>query len=83
MSDEILTIAEVADVLKCTEDHARALCAAGRLPFIDIGTRGRRVYRVRQSTLDSFLRNERKALIREQVAEINARLRAPSLPKRW
>jgi excisionase family DNA binding protein len=55
--DELLTIADVARILVCSEANVYALIDAGHLPYIRIGkTKG---YRIDPADLASFL-EERK-----------------------
>lgn len=52
MPDELLTVAEVAEILKLNAQTIRNWLERGELPYIRLGTR--RV-RIRQSDLDAFI----------------------------
>lgn len=58
--EDILTPAEVAQVLRTSREHVRQLCIAGRLPYIDVGTGSRSQYRIRRDDLESFKRSQRR-----------------------
>jgi hypothetical protein len=58
---ELLDLHKVADALVCSYEHARTLCAKGKLPFVNIGTGDRVVYRVRSDDLEKFMSDARRA----------------------
>lgn len=49
---ELLTVKEVAEILKCNKNFVHKLRNAGLLTFIKLGS-----YKCRRETLDEFLRN--------------------------
>lgn len=51
---DLLTVAEVAKLLKCESDKVRTLIASGRLQAINIGTASRKFYRVEYSAVQRF-----------------------------
>lgn len=53
MSEKIYTVDEVAEYLKVTRKTVYDLMRAGKLAYVSIGKRNRRI---RQSHLDAFLR---------------------------
>lgn len=48
---ELLTIADVAKILKCNKDYVHKLRNAGLLPFIKLGS-----YKCRVESLNEFLK---------------------------
>ena len=52
MENEILTISEVAEMLRVSEGHVYSLMRAGELPVI---RRGKRFTRIRRSDLMAYL----------------------------
>jgi hypothetical protein len=69
--DALVDLGVVASELKVSRDHARSLCVAGRLPFVNVGTTDTRViYRVRWSTLQDFKRREMRKTIDDQVRDV-------------
>lgn len=81
MPDEFLTVADVAELLKVTEQSVNNWIYRGELPGVRVGSR--RV-RIRQSDLDEFLksppsadpvvRKSRLRALEEQVADLAARV---------
>lgn len=72
--EQVLTLHEVADALKVSDETVRKLCITGKLAWIDVGTgdaRSRR--RVRASTLAAFMQNERRQAIRQQMRDVRHR----------
>lgn len=53
---DILTIAEVADRLRCSVSTVRQHIARGRLAAVNLGTGGHKHYRITESALADFLR---------------------------
>ena len=82
---ELLTLDHVAAELVVSRETARQLCVTGRLPFVDVGTgRDRTMYRVLRTTLDAFVKNERRvgaAVQMEQIRQTCDALRA--VEERW
>lgn len=60
---ELLTAADIAQRLRCSAPHVRALWDAGELPHISIpGTRpGRRMRRLDAETLERWIEDRRAA----------------------
>jgi len=56
--DELLTIADVARILVCSEGNVYGLISAGKLPVICVGNS--KGYRIEPADLQSFIR-ERKS----------------------
>lgn len=54
MTENLLTIANVADRLSCSTRHVRRIIASGELPVIAIGS-GSRGDRVREEDLGSYI----------------------------
>lgn len=55
----LLTIAETAKLLKCSEAHVRSLCLSGKLQFIDIAQKGtRKQFRIPESAIAAMLENK-------------------------
>lgn len=55
---DILTIAEVADRLRCSASTVRQHIARGRLAAVNLGTGGHKHYRITESALADFLQAE-------------------------
>lgn len=51
----LMTTAEAAELLKCSEQHVRNLIKRRRLAAADIGGGGRPKWRILRSELDRFL----------------------------
>jgi excisionase family DNA binding protein len=51
---ELLTVAEVASLLRCDCDLVRDLITFGKLPAINIGTGSRKFYRVEYLSVQRF-----------------------------
>ena len=51
----LLTPAEVADILVCSDRHVRTLIETRRLPAVDIGAGRRREWRVGRTQLEQYL----------------------------
>jgi excisionase family DNA binding protein len=67
MEDELLTIDEVAEILKVNKSHVFALMKEGELPVV---RRGRRYTRILRSDLMAFVQRHRKeATPKEEVEE--------------
>ena len=58
MGNELLTVAEVAELLKLNEQTVRRWIRTGRLPAVSLGSR-QAGYRVRRSDVDELLGIER------------------------
>lgn len=70
---DILTIAEVADRLRCSVSTVRQHIARGRLAAVNLGTGGHKHYRITESALTEFLQapcEPAAALPRREVAPI-------------
>ncbi len=61
--DELLTVAEVADILRVSTMTVYRLIRSGELPAVRVG----RNYRVRRAALDAYL--EQQLVEPEQAAE--------------
>jgi hypothetical protein len=83
--DELLTLDSVALQLKVSVETARKLCVKGRLPWVPVGTgESRHLRRVRQSTLDAYVRNERRQETRTEVRQITQAVsRTKTSSERW
>jgi len=68
--EDILTIAEVADRLRCSVSTVRQHIARGRLAAVNLGTGGHKHYRITESALADFL---------EATSQLETAL--PSVPK--
>lgn len=67
MHDELLTIDEVADLLKVHRSHVFRLMKDGELPVV---RRGRRYTRILRSDLMTFVQKHRKeAIPREEIEQ--------------
>jgi len=53
--DDLLTVAEVASILRCNDDTVRSLIRSGRLSASDIRTGRRSFYRVPRAAIDAYL----------------------------
>ncbi len=53
--DTILTIEEVGKRLHCSRSVVLRLVESGRLKCVDLGNRGYRLFRFRESDIDEFL----------------------------
>lgn len=63
MEDELLTVEEVAGILKATRQHVYNLMNTRRLPYIQTGIkRGRRI---RRSALNAYLASGERGLATE------------------
>jgi hypothetical protein len=70
-ADELVDLDVVARELGVKRDHARMLCVAGKLPFVNVGTTDDRIiYRVRWQTLQDFKRHEKRKSIDRVASEI-------------
>jgi excisionase family DNA binding protein len=56
-NDRLLTIGQVAELLKCSKMHVRRLKEAGLLVPIDIGLSGRATWRWYHSVVERFLKD--------------------------
>lgn len=54
MSTQLLTVAEVAERLRCGRTHVYDLIARGELPVVDLGL-GRAKSRIREDDLAAFI----------------------------
>lgn len=54
---DILTIAEVADRLRCSVSTVRQHIARGRLAAVNLGTGGHKHYRITESAITEFLQS--------------------------
>ena len=50
-NDKLLTVREVADILRLEEFTVREMCRDGRIPAVKIG----RAYRIKESTLRALI----------------------------
>lgn len=66
LKDELLTIDEVASILKVNRSHIFRLMKAGELPIVK---RGKRYTRILRSDLTVFIRKYRRETIPAQEAE--------------
>lgn len=73
---DLMTLESVAAVLECSYEHARTLCAKGKLPFINIGTGSRVVYRVHPDDLQTYLHDRRRAAGRLELENVRTSLKA-------
>ncbi len=55
--EDILTIAEVADRLRCSVSTVRQHIARGRLAAVNLGTGNHKHYRITESALADFLQS--------------------------
>lgn len=53
--DTLLTIEEVADILRCGREHVRSLCHSGKLGAINIGAGRYKSFRIPESSLRAYL----------------------------
>lgn len=83
--DELLKLDDVANRLKVSRETARALCVSGKLPWVPVGTGSKKQFRrVLSSTLDAFMRQERKNAIGAQMKNVRETLAAMSaVEERW
>jgi excisionase family DNA binding protein len=83
MKTILLDLHEVAKALKCSYEHARSLCAKGKLPFVDLGTGSRTVYRVRECDLDDFMNDAKRHSVKVELANVRTTLAAFRNVGRW
>ena len=55
MANELLTVKEVADILKCHVNTVRRLIRQGDVPGVWIGKKGKGFLRVRKTDLDNLI----------------------------
>ena len=55
MTEQLLTLSEVAHLLRISTRHLRDLASAGEIAFINLGTKNRFTMRFRQTDLDAFI----------------------------
>jgi excisionase family DNA binding protein len=55
MDNEILTLKEVAELLKCSTSTVRSLIDRRKLAALNLGTKQHKHYRVTRQSLDAFL----------------------------
>lgn len=53
-NDKFLRLKDAAKRLDTSVDTVRRLCATGKLPALNIGTKGHRVWRIRPIDLERF-----------------------------
>jgi excisionase family DNA binding protein len=82
---EVMTLQEVADELAISYEQARRLCSKGRLPAINVGTSdGRKHYRVRRDTFETFKRNEQQPSVKDEISGVRVSLAALNAgEQRW
>jgi excisionase family DNA binding protein len=64
MDDELLTVDEVADILKVHKSHVFRLMKDGELPVV---RRGKRFTRILSSDLESFVKKYRRGATRKEA----------------
>jgi excisionase family DNA binding protein len=84
-TDQLLTLTEVAMRLKVNRETVRRLCAAGRLPWVNVGTSETRpIRRVLETTLRAYMQNERRAAIKLDMHRIRQTADAmQGVEERW
>lgn len=85
LPDELHNLVTVARRLKVSREQARRLCTSGRLAFITVGIgKDRNAYRVLSSTLDAFMRDERRMGVKQELRSVRETLGAMSgVEERW
>ncbi len=63
MSARILTLAEVAERLRCSVSTVKLQIARGNLAAVNLGTASHRHYRVTEQALAEFLEVEREPVV--------------------
>ena len=59
MSDQTLTVAEIAEHLKLNPQTVRDWCKSGQLEAVNVGTPARAIWRVSVTSLERFKRSRR------------------------
>lgn len=62
---ELLTVHEVAELLRCSEDTVRRRIGSGELPAVRTGTGPRTPLRVKATVLDQFIYGDQEDRCRE------------------
>lgn len=69
--DPVLTPDEVAAALKVSRETVRKMLASGKLAWVPVGMgESRQCRRVRKSTLDEYLRNEKLSSVGQEMNNV-------------
>ncbi|TBB67723.1 DNA-binding protein [Rhizobium ruizarguesonis] len=68
MTENLLTLAEVAATLKVSTRHLRDLATAGQIAFINVGSQKRYIMRFHPDDVAEFIRSRRVRLGRPSAA---------------